>query len=111
MSLKPNEFVEKIVSFEQQKENEITKFKEEKNKELELYEQQLKKIYDEKIKNLKDLLEKKFVNELKDYNLKIEKDFQQKIDIFVSKIRSIEKNFDGIVEKIKKYILNFYGNR
>ncbi len=109
MSLKPYELVEKIVFFEQQKEDEIMKFKEEKTKELELYEQQLQKICDEKIKNYKNLLEKKFFEEVKNYTLTIEKDFQQKIDIFLNKIKSIEKNFDSIVEKID--ILKYYGNR
>lgn len=98
--ISPKDLVQKIISFEQQKEEELNKFIDEINLDLKNYENNLKQLLEDEIKSYYEKQREKFQQQIKKIEQQIENEFNSKLEKF-------EKMLDSVKEKLYKKIPEF----
>ncbi len=108
-NLSPKEVVEKIVSFEEQKEQELINLQQELKKKFDSYKKELQNKKDELINNYSQQLKEKMDKELAQFEQQTKSLFEEKIKSFSLIIEeNVIKEKENITKKLVDKILNLW---
>lgn len=108
MNLTPDKVVDKILSFEKEKEDELEQVKQRYNEDLISYEQQLRQKFENEILEYKKMLNEKLQQNVVQYTQQVEEEFKLKLNRFNSQIKTVNEKLNSTVKNLKEKLFSIY---
>lgn len=107
-NLSPQEYINNIISYEEQKQKELDSFIEKKNAELYQYEQSLQKFNEQELQKFKLQLEQQFKDELEKYKQQVQTEFEEKLNNLKTSSIKVVTSFSQLIPELKSKIFNLW---